>query len=214
MAENTNKINICNRALMLLGVTNFVTSLARGTVEASVFAYVYDTALKSMLQSFPWSFATKHYTLTDISAKGEVPQAFTYAYELPDDCLAVRRVYSKSAAALSFCPNAPFPFTMGLLYETTEAVNVEAIFCNLASALCEGTYYLEDISAMSPLFLDALVWRIALEMSVPLSGGNFSNRQNLTQYYADALRSARTHDANENLGIKPIWGDEYLMMRK
>ena len=51
------QISIANNALMRIGVTRFIESLAEPTIEAQVISRVYDTVRRAQLRRLEWSFA-------------------------------------------------------------------------------------------------------------------------------------------------------------
>ena len=61
---------------------------------------------------------------------------------------------------------------------------------------------------------EALAWRLALDLAVPLTGGKTSLREHLTQYYINARTQAMLKDANEFDAPAPVWAQEYTEARR
>lgn len=90
---------IVNRAFDLIGRSDLALGeLAEGTDGARVALRAYLPALKQLLRAAPWVFARKMAPLTLLAdATGQTPNVYTvvqapysYAYELPIDCLKAR----------------------------------------------------------------------------------------------------------------------------
>ena len=189
-------VSICNRALCLVGGTRMISSLLEASTEASLCAGVYGPALRSLLAEHPWSWCRCVEALPpDSEAKAP---GFRYAYGFPAACLYLHRVFNEETENGAFRQ-----FTMG---------GKRMIFTDLYQAYAEYTKLpAEDI--FPPLFAEALAWRIAMELSVALSGGNINKREHLANFYREAVGHAAAADANECMEVPREWGGEYLKAR-
>lgn len=191
-----NAVSICNRALCLVGGTRMISSLLEASTEAALCSSVYGAALRSMLAEHPWLWCRAADALPP-EAEVKVP-GFKYAYGFPANCLYLHRVFNEETESGLFRQ-----FTVG---------GKRMIFTDLYQAYAEYTKLpAEDI--FPPLFAEALAWRIAMELSVALSGGDVNKREHLANFYREAVSNAAAADANESMEAARVWGDEYLKAR-
>lgn len=189
-------VSICNRALCLVGGTRMISSLLEASTEATLCSSVYGPALRSLLAEHPWSWCRCVEALPpDSEAKAP---GFRYAYGFPAACLYLHRVFNEETENGAFRQ-----FTMG---------GKRMICTDLYQAYAEYTKLpAEDV--FPPLFAEALAWRIAMELSVALSGGNINKREHLANFYREAVGHAAAADANECMEVPREWGGEYLRAR-
>ena len=100
------------------------------------------------------------------------------------------------------------PFDMG---RTSSGL---AVFTNVQNAVGVYTFSVSDPLEFPPLFAEALAWRLALDLAVPLTAGKTSLREHLTQYYINARNQAVLKDANEFDVPAPVWAQEYTEARR
>lgn len=100
-------VDICNRALVLLGDRGTVSSIdpPEGSSQADHCARFYPMALREALTAYPFSFAIKRQRLVRSTAE-VVGEAAKRAYVLPSDCLYLVGAYSEEAL------NLPIPYAM------------------------------------------------------------------------------------------------------
>jgi len=84
MAAGDTDINICSRALTLIGAAA-ISSFNDGTDASSTCARLYPTIKLSLLQMYPWKFATKKVQLARLVAAPV--NEWKYAYQIPGDAL-------------------------------------------------------------------------------------------------------------------------------
>lgn len=89
-------IDICNLALSHIGQGVEVVSIdpADGSTEAGYCKRFYPMARQEALEAGDWSFSLKRLRLAQVANPSTV---WTYAYQLPSDCLRARRVLRSSA---------------------------------------------------------------------------------------------------------------------
>ena len=189
-------VSICNRALCLVGGTRMISSLFEASTEASLCSGVYGPALRSLLAEHPWSWCRCVEALPPVS--GVCVPGFRYAYGFPAECIYLHRVFSEGEENGAFRQ-----FTVG---------GKRMIFTDLYQAYAEYTKLpAEDV--FPPLFAEALAWRIAMELSVSLTGGDVNKRGHLANFYREAVGRAAAADANECMTEPREWGGEYLRAR-
>lgn len=90
--------NICNDALSRIG-EHSITDYDTGTDRLSVLCQrFYPAARRELLQSYEWSFATRHATIYQTT---ETPtNGFEFAYELPFDLLQMLKIYNSYSGTI------------------------------------------------------------------------------------------------------------------
>ena len=166
-------VEICNKALQLLGTSKPLTSLADDTKAGRACNRVYDPIRLLMLQGHPWNFAMKR---SSLPALVEVPAwGFALSYQVPSDALFVKEINS------------------------TEEWKIEGDKINTDEVAPLGVFYMqniEDHDLMTPLFREALSARVAVDIAYDLTG-NATLLTNLKAIYDERLSGARTNDAQE-----------------
>lgn len=173
-----------------------IVSLSEASTEASLCSGVYGGALRSLLAEHPWRWCRCVEVLPEVS--GVCVPGFRFAYGFPAACVYLHRVFCRGVE------NGVFrQFFMG---------GKRMIFTDLFRAFAEFTRLpTEDV--FPPLFAEALAWRIAMELSVALTGGNVNKREHLAGFYREAVGRAAAADANEQSAEPREWGFEYLSAR-
>lgn len=168
-------LEICNRALSKLGQRQ-IAGLAQSKDPISMqCSLLYHPARKETLCACRWSFAVRSETLTPLphlSEVEEVPAPFTAQYALPTRCLRVLDVPLKkwSLAGRRL-------LSMGRNDEELSITYIDNV---------------EDGSIFDPLFVDALVCRLAEKLALPVTGSH-SLRQSLLNEYHKVLLPQAAH---------------------
>ena len=113
------KVDICNMALMRIGVSTIISDINEGSQESNVCAQFFDATLDYILRDYPWNFAEVRVTLAQ--AAGDPPTNWAFKYAYPSDCLAaiaitIPGLRTPTAAArvpfkVAFEPGVGFPHT-------------------------------------------------------------------------------------------------------
>lgn len=193
-------IKICNMALSLAGVTKRINSLEDSTVEAQQCAIYYDLSRDGLLQEHAWRFATKH---APLSLTDEKHPGWECVYAYPADCIRLLRVFCEGSGfdgqewlRTSYEPQRP------RLFELYSMKSGRTVLTNMEQAYAEYVSRATDPLQYPSLFSEALAYRLAMELVVPLAAGNFNNRDKLAQYYMRALAKAIEADANEAFTVQ------------
>ena len=142
------EVSICNQALALLGA-NTIISLGDGTTEANLCDALYDDVRDSVLEEANWSFATKWLNLPPLASPpvGEYANAFP----LPPDVIRIIFVGEDF--------NHPQQWQR-------EGNNIRM---DTKTCKCQAVYREVNPNNYSPLFIQALAARMAMEMAVALT---------------------------------------------
>lgn len=180
-------VGLCNLSLSLLGAQEIV-ALTETSPEARACALHLTPCLEAVLRDHPWNFATRRVMLAPVA--GLTPPGWTYAYALPPDCLLARELVVPSGA-----PAARFS-----LEQDPQAGRV--LLTDLGGAALVYTTRTEDIASFDPLFVQALGWRLAAHLAMPLTRDR-SLMQMAQTLYLNTLSQAQRADANEGVPESP-----------
>lgn len=142
------KVSICNNALLLIGC-NPITSLTDGNKAANACNLVFDRTLDTLLRMHLWNFAVTRATL----ASEVTAPAFGYAnsYPLPADYIRLVGLEDHSMV---------YKIESGKLLTDSDVVNLIYIA------------RIEDVTKYDPLFVEAFVLMLAMNLSYILIGSN------------------------------------------
>jgi hypothetical protein len=195
----SNAVDICNLALANLGEQSSLVSIdpPEGSSQAEKLARFYPIALRFMLSTRNWVFATKREVLTEhVSCDRE---NWLHCYALPAGCIQVVRVANPVLGL-------PQPDVAGWRDDYETGLNAESMMClytNIPEA--EVTYVTEKVNpaAFSPAFTLALAWKLSSMLAGSLIGGSegstmTSNCDKMMQQY---LAEASRQDATQNRKI-------------
>ena len=192
----TTAVDICNRALDLIGHTKRITSIGTPfeSAEAEACAQHYESCRTELLESHQWNFATVKRELVAL-AESDDP-AFQFAYQMPDEVLEVLAVQHAEATADGFEADRAVPQDFKIHADENDVVR---IYSDLDDAWCRYTKYVTNPNLFSPQFLNALTWLLASRLAGPIikgaEGGNERNR--CLQMYALAMAAATKTDARQ-----------------
>lgn len=202
----TTKTEICDIALARVragSVTDVDTENSPQAIQCRRF---FDATRDLLLASFPWAFARRVQKLTK-TANGPVEWAFEYDY--PNAAVKIRYIVppelAQSLGDAGFqgmhlteplTEMARIPFAVSGSSELT--TDDKVILTNLDDAYAVYTEKVTTIDRWTTLFIEALKWRLAMELAVVLGGDS-------TKYYADkaetgfnrVMRGATAQDVNE-----------------
>jgi hypothetical protein len=175
-------IEICNIALSNLGAGT-INALDEASQEGRQCNLRYAIARDSALRAYPWNFATK---IIALATSTETIPGWTYVYAYPSDCLQARKVFSE----VYNDPANP------VVYRVLETATGKVIVCNISEAHLEYTAKITNPAEYDPQFIEALAWKLAMDLAVPLAG-NKELREHCAGFYKESLGSAQTSDARE-----------------
>lgn len=190
------KTEICNLALGHLGQSLTIANVdtEAGKVPAA-FRRVYEIELKTMMESFPWPFATKFVTLGLVEE--EPTDEWDYSYRMPSDCLQFRRIMS---GVRNDTRATRVPYKIG---QDTQG---DLIYTDEVDAECEYTVRVTDENRYPSSFRKALALALALAMLPQMVKGKGDPSKLgafLRSEYKVALSVARANAANEEQPDEP-----------
>lgn len=183
-----NAVDICNLALALLGDEATLSSIdpPEGSAQADHCARFYPMALDAMLDSHYWSFCTSRASLNLLTATPAF--GWTYAYAEPTNAINIISLFM----AGSLDDQNPQQFEIESLADGTTV-----IYANIQNPIARYTLRVVDPAKFQPLFVDALVDKLASLLAGPVLKGDTGSKMALTyrNLFRDSLAQARASDA-------------------
>lgn len=175
--------DICNAALIAVGQPQ-ITSLDQASTAGRLCARLYPAARDALLRTFDWNWAREQ---ANLAALDETPaHTWTYAYQLPSDCLALRGVEQDTTDRDYNARWLPWE------------IQGRKVLTHLGAPL--GIVYTAartDTGAMDPAYTAVLSLRIGRDLAMPLAQ-SASLRAELNGDYLRELRQARGTSFREN----------------
>ena len=210
------RISIANNALMRIGVTRFIESLAEPTVEAQIISRVFDGVRRAQLRRMEWSFAKQ---IVKLPLTQYTQRPWQYVYRYPN-ALRVFRLTDKGAWGYTTDSSDIEPYMPGqaivnaMSYEQlvnkkvpfeTMVINDQKVICtDLAQASAVVVSDVTDTELFDPLFEELLTWELAKAISIPLAVS-----KNMAEYAAQNAQMAFDMAQNATLD-ELVPGEESL----
>lgn len=179
----SSQLDVYNLALSHVSAAA-VQSLTERTKEARECNKLYPVARDSMLESHDWGVARKRKVLALLE---ETYSGWDYAYAWPADCVAPRKIYDATEANNT----VPIPYDIGV----NDALNRRIILTNEEDAELIYTAKVENVTLFSAMMVDALGYRLAADLAVPLRSDSRLQRSLMSQFLG-LVSSAQTNAAN------------------
>ena len=184
-AGSRTRLDICNQALKNLGETKVITSLTEDTTAARLCNRYYGIALQTMLEAFPWPFATRTATLAARSANDRDDIDWQYAYDLPTNYLRIITLGPDSAGA-------------NVLGEAYYAVENNTLYTNQADTVIRYVVKSPDPASYTQHFSNALAAQLAAEIAPGVMQGDSGVQmaQQMLQLATFHVQQAREFSVN------------------
>lgn len=176
------EVDICNMALSLLG-RETISALGENSPEGRVCATFYAQSRDAALRDHPWNFAQTRKSLGEVAVPSGYADKWDYCYGYPGDCVHARE--------MSDGVNSDEPFEVA---QNTDGSLI--ILTDCTPAYLSYTKTTADTSKFDPAFIEALVLKIAANLSIPLTK-NPQIEQSMLTKYVNALPAAKTSDSKE-----------------
>lgn len=164
MAVTTDKVLLCNMALLKLGKAT-ISSLTEATTEAQQCNLIFDEIRMSVLAEGPWAFAIKRAEPGQLSSTPEYE--FDYEHQLPTDFIRL----------LSINENTPGTYD--------HRIEGNKVLSNITAMEIRYIADITNVNLWDPLFKTAFVLRMAAELSYYFRGD-----KNLTALLFEQYRDA------------------------
>lgn len=189
-------IAICNTALSAYLGAAPISSMDEASPEAEECKRHYDQVRRSLLQRWPWVFASRREALVE-RAINDRAGAWAYSYARPAHLLSVQWVNSASAASAAFAH--------GRSNDAPREMTADAIYSNVPDAVIEYTRDETDPTLFTPAFADVLAASLAAAIAMPMTRDNAKKRE-AQQDAANLLNQAMVLDFN----TRPPAPQEYI----
>lgn len=196
-------VQICNLALGHIGDPARITSIfpPDGSIQAQHCNRFYALARDRVLEARDWNFARQRVELTPVDAP--VNGEWGYAYAIPSDCVAVRKVFSPGSANDE--PGMPF--------ETGVDGEDPILFSDVGEAWATYTKRVETTGTYSAAFASALSYMLASYLAGPIIKGKVGVqvKQGMLEAFQLELDTAGAISANQANTPKqysastPVW---------
>lgn len=176
------EIEICNVALSHIGKYP-IDSLNDRTKEAVECKRLYPRVRDSVMRDHPWNFATKRLTLAALT---EEVEGFDYVYQWPSDCLRALKIYNPADE------EEEIVFEIGV----SNDLSTRVILTDQEDAILIYVARVTNPNVYDTVFIDALAYRLASELAIPLAGDpNLGNA--MARMYSAQLGRAQMTNSNE-----------------
>ena len=200
MAAST--VEICNVALLRLGVKATIKALTDQVEEAEVCSALFKPTRDKVLYDWEWGFATREKSLARYT--GNPSSERLYAYALPTDFIRARYLSTGSIPRLS-ASRPSFKIV------AAEGGQTRALSCDVDPASLVYTARIEDPTMWSPAFDDCFAWRLAAELAMPMSVKP-ELFQAMSKFYIGSLAVASAADLRERQD-DPYPDSEFIQTR-
>ncbi len=182
------EVHLVNMALIRLGQRR-ITDLTENTSRAILANELYPGVRDEVLTDHPWNSAVKRVSLPKLAAAPE--WGFDAAFQLPGDWLALHKLELEDTR---------WRIERRTILADTDPLNVAYIF------------RLTDVGAMDELLKQAISSKLALELSLPLTG-DVSKQNAMAQLYTEALGRARFKDSQQAPPLDQVASSTWLAGR-
>lgn len=186
-------IEICNIALARIGNSRTMNSLEERTKEAAICKLFFEPMRDAVLSDFDWNFAAARVVLADL---GDPVPGWDYRYQYPTDCMKITEILPKGMR-YPLSERMRIQFEVGSDAEGTGKV----IHTNEPQATMLYVKQITDPNMFDAVFRDALAWRLAAEISMPITA-NADMGTMAQNRYAQVLGAASARSMNE--GQEPV----------
>lgn len=196
----TSPIDICNRALSMIGARSTISALNENSAQAQMCNLHYDNTRTSVLRVHNWSFARRQATLGLIAAAKGTPEnlagtgpiplvPWLYEYAYPTDCLRVRSIYQPDSAA------SAIPFIISSDRDAG-GNDIKVILTNQSQAILIYTADIPNPDLWDNEFADAMVASLGADLAIPLTGDK-TIAEMCIKVASSTVLQARTTDSTE-----------------
>lgn len=196
-------IAICNVALSSYIGTKTITSLQETSPEGEQCALHYDRVRRSLLQRFPWHWATRREALT-VELMNDRAGAWAYRYKRPAHMIAPRWVNEPGAARAAMAA--------GRSPDSPREITADSIYSDVPGAVIEFTRDEDDPTVFPPAFADALAAFLGAAIAMPITR-DAAKVKGAQEDAAELLNVAMTLDFNTAASVQQSNVPPHLAVR-
>ena len=181
----TTSIEICSRALILLGASP-IASFNDPGAGAQVSNILYESTLRSLISSHRWNFTKKKASLSRLVAAPL--NTYTYQYQLPSDYLTMIKTADDS------------------IYE----IQGDKVLSNQDSLQIDYIHR-PDETNFPPIFIETLEFYLASKFAVPVTDSK-TNAELYLGFYNTQIKKAKAVDS-QSVPTYQLNQTDYLAIR-
>lgn len=193
---------IFNRALTKIGETDLLTADDEDRLSADICNLHWSDVRDEVLSDFPWPFAKQQDTLTEDT--GTTREGWEHIYDLPSDCLAPRFLITQETRIALVEPEARDAYEISL----NDDGDGKILCCDIEEddiQALEYTAQVTDVTVYPPSFVDAVCWRLAVELATALEK-NAQIAATCYQMYRERVGMAFAQQLQSNREDPPLEG--------
>lgn len=175
-----NQVEICNMALLRLGHDRTIADLEEQSAEAGYLRTFWDSCRQATLRAGAWNFAIRTVTL---ASSLDTSDEWDFVYSLPTKCLRaieIVNIYSKA-------PEDRIPYE----------VRGRQLFTDQSDAKLKYVVDIDDENLFDAEFVDALTYRLAAEIAMPLTQ-DMGRQGRMVEMYRLTIGEAKAADSSES----------------
>ncbi len=172
----TSKTIICRQAAAMVGITTPMQDVDNENTSVAIQCRLFFDQIRDViLESRPWPFATRRWTLQDIGVSGTLYEnEWGYRYKIPSDCaLPVALVNPFGRRTITLLQD---PFSGSILMSQKPPYRLvdqeteygDALLCDLDDAILEGNFRLTDVNRFNNTANHAVAMGLAAHIATPL----------------------------------------------
>ncbi len=189
----TTDVSISNMAIAAVGGHAAITSMTEKSAEAKYCNIYYAPAVAAVLEDYDWGFARREVVL---ALSGTAPTRWVYSYAWPNNTVALREITQVDRQAKP----------IGFEVVTSVSMDKRFILTDEANACMWVTSTVTLPDMFSPLFVEALYFKLAALIAMPLTKKR-TLRDDMIASYARALPAAASSDLNQKESLEPREAD-------
>ncbi|KKM95862.1 hypothetical protein LCGC14_1183830 [marine sediment metagenome] len=181
LSETLSETSICNMSLAKLGANKIPdgqTVEGSATLEAVQCRLHYEQTRDALVRSHSWRFAAARKALSTTTTPAF---EWDYAFDLPDDFLAMRSIYENRFSGENF---RSYALEGSLLLTDENAMSIRY------------TKNVTDVTEFDSLFIEVLVLQLALKLT-SLAGSTPEIRESLKDDLKNLMPSVKALDRQE-----------------
>ena len=188
-------------ALDNLGAKSTIESFEEASAEARTIRLWYDQSRLTVLEAYPWSFATKRLALTEHS-EDPPTNIWAYRYQYPADCVKARSLQMPQWTVGGIVTEVPAfliqPDAIPFDIEMDSTGAFQTILTNLQDAILVYTFDQTNPQHFDRQFVIALSYMLAFNIAIKVTGRK-AVKDDMAVYYKQALMEAAAANLNEKV---------------
>jgi len=203
-----NKVAICNMALARINQKPIQSITETNSVAAQFCNLFYDPTRRWLLRQHPFGFAKSSDAL---ALTTEEALGWDYVYQKPSASLRIWSLTSLAGNSSTLSPvfrNGEMVYAPSVKDGSTVEFDVfgDKIYTNLEDAYAIYSNDIEDTTKFDDGFIDSLAWRLAYEVSMPITG-KLALRKLAKEGFDESIAVSMSSSSNERRVAQTVGSD-------